>query len=682
MDRRIRVLAAFAAYCVAVPGQVAIDSHVTLLVGSGEPVALRKAAADLANDLEKVFGRRVRQESEPSKAGPVVICIALEKNLPAGVARPATRETLLIQPVNQPWPGVRQAVVLTGSDLRGAIYAVYEFSHRHLGVDPFYWWTDNEPPHRRQVVVPAPGLQDGPPSFRYRGWFINDEDLLTGWKPGTKDRTGISLEVWDRLYEALLRLKGNMITPGTFLFPDEPQVKAARDRGIVITQHHIEVVGTNTYRWPEDQPYSIFSRPDLLSRAWKNAVNGYLPDQEVLWTVGFRGRHDRPFWMDDKDAPPDDAGRAKAIRGAIDTQMEIVRSARPDPFVLMNAWQEAVPLVRSGALKIPEGVHLVWPDNGHGIIRDENAMAAGQGVYYHTAMFNRRANQLTEMVPLERIQRELGRAARAGATEYLLVNTSDLRPVTLTTRAVMDLAWNAPAWLKPEAPAEYLKRWSREEFGEGAIDAASAYYRAYFAAPGRYGAAEQETLADNAYHTFARDLLVCFMQGSRSFFFPELDLGATAALSVRAAREAEPRWAAVQSAAQRAAKVVPPARRDFAQSHILTQAAIHYYSNRMLLDVGEAVTAPAGERVALLKTAAADAEKVLESLKTAEYGKWKGFYDGDLFVNVRYSIALIDAAIAKIETGKPTPGLKIAISPEDPYVTLKAYQGNRRVNLQ
>jgi hypothetical protein len=672
MDRKVVVLTLFAAFCPPASGQVTVDASVTVLIGSREPVALRKAAADLANDLEKVFGKRVREAAEPSQAGPVVICVALEENLPAGVTRPGTRETLLIQPVNQPWPGVRQAVVLTGSDLRGAIYAVYEFSHRHLGVDPFYWWTDNAPPRRARVVIPAAKLQDGPPSFRYRGWFINDEDLLTGWKPGTKDGTGISLEVWDRIYEALLRLKGNMMTPGTFLFPDEPQVKAARDRGIVITQHHIEVVGLNTYRWPEDQPYSIFGRPDLLARAWKNAVNEYLPDQEVIWTVGYRGRHDRPFWSDDKEAPKDEAGRAKAIRGAIDTQMEIVRSGRRDPYFLMNAWSEAVPLVRSGALRIPEGVHLVWPDNGHGIIRDENSIAAGQGVYYHTAMYNSRANQLTEMVPLERIQRELGRAAKAGATEYLLINTSDLRPVTLTTRAVMELAWNAPAWQNTGAPAEYLARWSREEFGASAAEAASAYYRAYFAAPGRYGAAEQETLADNAYHYFARDLLVRFIQGKAT---------PSAALYERVAREAGPRWAAVQVAAEKAAKTTPAARREFAQSHILTQAGIQLHSNRMLMHVAEAVSAPAGGRAPLLKEAATDARRALESMKAAEYGKWKGFYDGDLMVNVRYSIALINAAIAKIETGKPTDGLKIAIQPEDPYVTLKAYQGTRRVTL-
>ena len=236
----------------------------------------------------------------------------------------------------------------------------------------------------------------------------------------------------------------------------------------------------------------------------------------------------------------------------------------------------------------------------------------------------------------------------------------------------MELAWDAPSWRKEDAAAQYLARWSREEFGERGAAAASAYYRAYFAAPGRYGKAEHETLADNAYHSFARDLLVRFVQGK-----PAPSAGHLA----QVAREAEPRWVAVQALAVKVAGSVSVERREFVQSHILTQAGIHLYSNRMLMHVGEAVTAPVGEQVRLLKMAGADAAKVLEAMKAAEYGKWKGFYDGDLMVDVRHSIALMNAAIEKVETGKPTEGVRITVY-DDAYGRLKAYQGNRRVDLQ
>jgi len=316
-----------------------VTGATTVLIDRNEPVALQKAAADLVSDLSKVFGRQVRLVKDISAAAPVTICVCYARNLPPDVARPAGSEALEIRVAHNPWLGrnIREAVVLTGADARGAIYAVYQFSQQFLGVDPMYFWTDHAPPRRSSVEVPENTAIQSAPAFRYRGWFLNDEDLLTGWRPGTADGTGIALAVWDKVFESILRLKGNMVTPGTFLFPDEPQVKAAGERGLIITQHHIEVVGTNTYRWPDDQPYSFATRPDLLISAWTKAVEGYAAGQEVIWTLGYRGRHDRPFWSDDKSAGASDQERATLIARAIDRQMEIVRARRKQPYFLMNA---------------------------------------------------------------------------------------------------------------------------------------------------------------------------------------------------------------------------------------------------------------------------------------------------------------------------------------------------------
>jgi hypothetical protein len=146
----------------------------------------------------------------------------------------------------------------TGVD---TIYAIYQFSQEFLGVDPLYWWTDHEPRHRRRIELAENIRITSEPRFRYRGWFLNDEDLLTGWHPGTRDGTGISLEVWDHIFEALLWLKGNMVVPGTWIFPYEPQLHAASDRGLIITQHHVNVLGLDTYRWPKTRLSRIHFRP-------------------------------------------------------------------------------------------------------------------------------------------------------------------------------------------------------------------------------------------------------------------------------------------------------------------------------------------------------------------------------------------------------------------------------------
>lgn len=659
---------------------ITLNRSVTVVMSDREPEALRKAGADLASDLGKVFGNPVRIVSNPAEASGNAICITLEANPPAGMTRPRRAEELEIRVTRRPFHPSRIAncVTLTGADVRGAVYAVYEFSQRFLGVDPLWYWTDHPPAHQNSITVPDSFRLTSAPGFRYRGWFINDEDLLTTWQPGGKDGTGISLAVWDRIFEALLRLKGNMIVPGTFLFPDEPQIRAASRRGLIITQHHIEVVGLNTWRWPEEMPYSFGNSRGLLVQGWRNAIHGYRPGQEILWTLGFRGKHDRAFWADDPTAATDQA-RGRVIGAAIEIQQELVRSEYPDAYFLMNAWDEAVPLIREGHLKIPGDVTLVWPDDGFGSIRDGGAISRGQGVYYHTAMHNFRANQLSENIPLVRIQRELGRAARAGATEYLLVNTSDLRPVPMTTRAVMELAWAPKEWETGTAARPYLSKWIREEFGTGAVTDLVAYYRAYFDAPGRWGKGEHQVYADNAYHHFSRYLISKEITGQpvpprylQSFG----DARALAAHLADAARAAEPRWSNARALAEKAAAKVPGNRRDFFQSHILTQLDVNEYSNRMLADVAGAIAAhqPARKAVGYI-------DQALAGLRRAEYGQWRGFYENELFVKITQTRSMVEAWNSFV-AGKGVPaGTRIQMTPPDPYQIIKRYQGTRRVSL-
>ena len=222
-------------------------------------------------------------------------------------------------------PAGGPALVATGTDLRGAIYAAYAVSEELLGVDPWYFWVDHEPTPRHHVAIPAAyARQWGPPCFKYRGWFINDEDLLGRFSPAPLRDGVFSLEMWDRIYETLLRLRANTVIPGTFTFPDERMQVLAAKRGLVNSQHHICVVGLNTFQWPDEFPYSYRTYPGTLEQAWQVCVDA-MKDRETVWTVGFRGRHDRAFWADDPQVKTPEA-RGKLISDAIARQ---VRSRQP-----------------------------------------------------------------------------------------------------------------------------------------------------------------------------------------------------------------------------------------------------------------------------------------------------------------------------------------------------------------
>ncbi len=255
-----------------VSAQVRVNATTTILIDEREPGPLKIAASDLAADFERVFGRHARMVHEAGQAGASTIWIAFEGRLPASVRRPTGWENLRIQAVENP---TQQAVVLTGSDMRGAMYAVYQFSQQFLGVDPLYYWTDHAPQRRAEATMPDGYAHTEGPAFRYRGWFLNDEDLLTGWTPGVQESTGIALNTWDHIFEAILRLKGNMVVPGTWIFPYEPQIRAAGERGLVVTQHHVDTLGLDTYRWPATRPMSFLSDPKSLEEAWTRAASQY-----------------------------------------------------------------------------------------------------------------------------------------------------------------------------------------------------------------------------------------------------------------------------------------------------------------------------------------------------------------------------------------------------------------------
>ena len=689
--RWVSCAAALAAPCfgaAAVFGPIQINSATTIVIDPREPGPLQKAASDLASDCEKVFGTRPRIEPRAAQTAPMHIWIWLNYRPLRNTSHPSGWETLRIHGVN----GTRaRGVALTGSDVRGAIYAVYQFARQFLGVDPLYWWTDHEPARRAEVDVPDGFSVTEGPVFHHRGWFINDEDLFTGWKPGVQEGTGISLELWDRIFEAILRLKGDMVVPGTWIFPYEPQIRAAAERGLIVTQHHVNTLGLDTYRWPNNKPMSFLSGPKSLEAAWSRAASQYPPGAEILWSVGFRGQNDYPFWQDDPNAPGTDEGRAAIIRAAIDKQIEIVRRRDPHAEILMNGWREAATFIHEGVLKIPDGVTLVWPDNGHGILEDIGAIAAGQGEYYHTAMYDYMSNHYSEMVPLARIQRELGRAARAGATQWLLVNTANVRPVVMTTRAVMELAWNPQPWMAPgsQESERYLERWSHEEFGPRAAPSVEESYRAYFDAPARYGEAEDATAADNFYQTAARWLLLFLLDKNpepldrlrRMQFANPQEFVAKLLASCQAA---EPRWAHALALAEKAKPLVAADRADFFQAHVLTQIELHLHFNRMLVHLAEMAQAPDNdERIARLREAIAEGEAGVRAMHDAEYGKWRGYYtNGDWLLNTPLTLALCRTYLDSLE-GRPVSEDTIIRARDGgfAYHMITAYQGTEAVQF-
>jgi hypothetical protein len=703
------LMCALAKAALGQSGAAVLDANTVLLVGPEEPGPIHEAAQDLATDFEKVFGRKPRIVHEQREAAPVTVLIGFRSDLvksiqPSGLDRP---ESFSISVGHPNWKGGAPAkvVLLTGADMRGTMFAVYQFSEEYLGVDPLYYWTDHKPAARAEIELPANlNKTFAPPVFKYRGLFINDEDLLTGWAPGAgTDATGISLEVWNKIYETILRLKGNIVAPGTWIFPDEPQVRLAGKRGLIITQHHAIPLGLNVARWPKDVPYSYSSNPEVLERAWKDAVKAYPPGQEILWTVGLRGLSDVSYAAFDPSVRNNDQALGSLIGKAINAQMRIVRSLRPDASFITNLWQEGARLAQDGYLSIPRDVNVVWADDGYGNLQDHGDVAAGQGAYYHVAMMNGRANQLTEMVPVQRIAAELGRYIHAGATHYLLLNTSDIRPVSMTTKAVMDIAWKG---LTPETSddRQFYRRWSAAEFGDKAADKIAAIYKDYFDAPARTGGEHGREYGDQYYHTESRLLLLSYMIAAPLYAIPsQAPLWvAPRVMNLPAAREqkrlvemakteaerceqAQPRWDSLWSRAMEAEQLVAPERRPFYRAHVLAMIAIAGESNRILALTGEAVQDAAAANRAGARAAVQRALQAVAAIQkaeaAAEYGQWRNWYRGDWLTNVSRTAELLKSFSKLLDDPLGPLPPPIVWNGWEAYHHITQYQGSRTADV-
>jgi hypothetical protein len=709
-----------------------------IIVVPHEPGPVLRAAKDLQSDFTKVLGNAPAIVDGLQDTGATAILVAQSDQVPTGVecTRPTGAESFAFSVARLGSTSAGASVVcLVGADMRGTIYAIYEFSQKVLGVDPMYLWTDKQPAKRASIPLPADFAHTYPsPVFKYRGFFPNDEDLLTGWvTPKKGDQTGIALSTWDMVFETILRLKGNMVVPGTWIFPDDAQVQAATDRGLIVNQHHAIPLGVNVARWPQDVPYNYSTHPEILERAWTNAVNDYKPGQEILWSVGLRGLSDSSYSSLDPSVLNNDPLLGQRISAAIVDQMKIVRAKYPQAQFVTDLWQEGARLTQEGYLKIPPEVSLVWADTGYGDMQDGGKVAAGHGMYFHVAMMNGQANQLSEMVSLKIIQSEIGRYIKAGATSYFLVNTSDIRPVVMTTRAVMEMAWGGvPATTggaasdasdTSDADAAYYRKWATEEFGAKSADALTKVYREYFDVPSPRApfafAPPRMTSAGNVppppprysniplvdgdqhYHSEARRILADYLSGHQVIGIPSQSPKWTqprAGFTMTAERRAEfldrdikdctdaqPRWDAAWKDAVAAESLIDPSRRDYYQEAVLTMIAINRESNRMLLDVAQSMKDVDAGDTAKAQTEAADALKALDAMQTAmhaaEYGKWKNWYRGDWLTGVYRTREIVQAYADHLKDPMAKLPAPASWSGWEGYFHIMQYEGDRSVDV-
>jgi len=133
-------------------------------------------------------------------------------------------ENYLIQTVKKIIAGVDEALVILGSDRRGTAYGAFDIS-KAIGVSPWYWWADVPIAHKKNILIKKGRYENSGPDVKYRGIFINDENpCLT--KCVVKNYGSYNHNFYEKVYELILRLKGNFLWPAMWPGPREISAQA------------------------------------------------------------------------------------------------------------------------------------------------------------------------------------------------------------------------------------------------------------------------------------------------------------------------------------------------------------------------------------------------------------------------------------------------------------------------
>ncbi len=688
-------------------------THITLHCDAAEPACLQHAIADLASDIQKLSGRAPKISTQPPDGNSPAIVIGTTGNpalrtlataLGADLSsletpnawerwriqkittqRPQHTPSAALSPPPPPPPPTSHAtLLLCGSDARGAMWAVYEFCEHHLGIDPLYLWTDYTPPPRTdQFSLPpaTPTLQeDQPRTFRYRGWFINDEDLLSGWRDGGGFRTIdypyyhqiVHPGVMTRVIETALRLKQNLLIPASFLDIDNPAeetlVRLATERGLLVSQHHIEPLGVSHFAMERywrargrPTPPSYVTEPQLVRETWRHYATRWARYPGIIWQLGLRGRGDRPVWENDTHVPPTMEARGALISRAIADQRAIIADTLGhDDFISTTTlWQEGTLLHNAGHLTFPKNTYILFADTlqtpraaggqpfyaqrwGSDFYSVTRRPGHAYGIYYHVAVW-RSGPHLAQGVPPAKIQHAIGEAIANADTALAITNVANIREVVLGIRAMATLTWDFSTF----DPDTFMRSWSARQFGHDAAPGIITLYQKFHDAMPALPAGPHPAL----YHDGAirESGLVCLAAMERiqnNATDTDAETGAWSEnftpqtlqnLTDWTAHGLE-KWPAVISAIRVLAPRIPASRASFFHHHFEVQAAIMHGLNTWLASLLDAfrqlVSGNDESSASHLRASAAALDYAIVTRSASETGPWCHWYRGDHKMNL------------------------------------------------
>ena len=371
---------------------------------------------------------------------------------------------------------VDNQLVIAGSDRRGTIYGIYELSQQ-MGVSPWYDWADVPVEHHDSIFVNRGTYSDGEPAVRYRGIFLNDEaPCLTSWVKNTYGTEYGDHRFYQRVFELVLRLRGNMMWPAmwgwAFYADDAENEKTADEMGVVMSTSHHEPMARNHQEYARNRkgwgPWNYQKNKANLQKFFREGIERMKGTEQIV-TIGMRG---------DGDEAMSEEADTRLMTNIINDQRKIIAdvtgkkaSETPQVWALYKEVQDYY----DKGMKVPDDVTLLLCDDNWGNVRrvpnaQERKHKGGWGLYYHVDYVGApRNSKMLNVTPVQNPWEQLTLAYENGIDRLWILNVGDLKPMEYPISQFMDMAWN-PRKYDVNSITRHTRDWCAQQFGESQAD--------------------------------------------------------------------------------------------------------------------------------------------------------------------------------------------------------------------